>query len=326
MYEQQENPTPSKIPAIPTNGLERESSVPAAVYEICLPQIQQFEVMLPIALTGEDIEGVHKVRVSSRRLRTCLKFGKPYYQKDMFHQLLDDLKEIARVFGSVRDLDVLKLNMSVFYSSNYGRSEFDQTVWLPIFGNRYTESRDRIKQTAGSNRVINLRQNILELITSEDALGSEIQIGLPTSLKEYLPTQLLSKMDSLILFEFSSDQPPAYTHLHKLRLKAKNFRYLIEFFSPLLEKESSDFLIRSMVGFQDSLGEINDTVIAQNILEPLLAEKLPSPGSKFLENYFQFIQSERQKLIVSFGDIWHNFIETQPVITLETALAPIRSS
>lgn len=54
---------------------------------------------LPLALSGEDPEGVHQVRVAGRRLRV-------YLELLGFRVLQDDLRRLVRGVGRVRDLEV----------------------------------------------------------------------------------------------------------------------------------------------------------------------------------------------------------------------------
>src|SRR5258708_36354747 len=57
------------------------------------------------ALDWDDPEGVHAMRVASRRLRSALADFKPYLRKGSVP--LTRLKEIARSLGAVRDEDVV---------------------------------------------------------------------------------------------------------------------------------------------------------------------------------------------------------------------------
>src|SRR5467141_2521044 len=57
------------------------------------------------ALNWSDPEGVHDMRVASRRLRSALADFKPYLRRGSLP--LTRLKEIARSLGAVRDEDVV---------------------------------------------------------------------------------------------------------------------------------------------------------------------------------------------------------------------------
>jgi exopolyphosphatase/pppGpp-phosphohydrolase len=62
---------------------------------------------IPIALAGADIEGVHDVRVASRRLRAAMDIAAPAIPGKWYTALHRTAKEITGALGEVRDRDVL---------------------------------------------------------------------------------------------------------------------------------------------------------------------------------------------------------------------------
>jgi CHAD domain-containing protein len=57
-------------------------------------------------LLGEDIEELHSMRVSSRRLRAAMDAFEGAFPRATFKPLLRQVKEITDVLGDARDLDV----------------------------------------------------------------------------------------------------------------------------------------------------------------------------------------------------------------------------
>ena len=57
-------------------------------------------------LAGDDIEELHAMRVSSRRLRAAMDAFEGAFPRDSFRPLLRQVKEITDVLGDARDLDV----------------------------------------------------------------------------------------------------------------------------------------------------------------------------------------------------------------------------
>lgn len=57
-------------------------------------------------LLGEDIEQLHAMRVSSRRLRAAMDAFEAAFPRKGFRPLLRTVKEITDVLGAARDLDV----------------------------------------------------------------------------------------------------------------------------------------------------------------------------------------------------------------------------
>lgn len=62
---------------------------------------------MPVALLGEDPEGVHDVRVASRRLRAAMDVAVDCFPKSWYRPLHRTAKEITSALGEVRDRDVL---------------------------------------------------------------------------------------------------------------------------------------------------------------------------------------------------------------------------
>jgi len=62
---------------------------------------------VPVALAGEDIEGVHDVRVASRRLRAAMDVAVDCFPASWYRPLHRSAKAITGALGEVRDRDVL---------------------------------------------------------------------------------------------------------------------------------------------------------------------------------------------------------------------------
>jgi CHAD domain-containing protein len=62
---------------------------------------------VPVAIAGEDIEGVHDVRVASRRLRAAMDVAVGCFPNDWYRSLHAVAKEITGALGEVRDRDVM---------------------------------------------------------------------------------------------------------------------------------------------------------------------------------------------------------------------------
>lgn len=62
---------------------------------------------IPRAAEGTDIEGVHDVRVASRRLRAAMDVAAPAFPPSWYKPLHMLAKEITSELGAVRDRDVM---------------------------------------------------------------------------------------------------------------------------------------------------------------------------------------------------------------------------
>ena len=85
---------------------------PDETLEVCARQIivNYFQQMMSYkdgAKAGCDIEFVHEMRVTSRRLRTAMDNFVDCFPKKAFNKHYKRVKSITRTLGAVRDLDVL---------------------------------------------------------------------------------------------------------------------------------------------------------------------------------------------------------------------------
>lgn len=76
------------------------------------------------AIEGTDIEFVHDMRVTARRLRTAMDNFAGCFEKKPFKQQYKKIKAITRTMGSVRDLDVL---IARLYNESTHLTEAEQT-------------------------------------------------------------------------------------------------------------------------------------------------------------------------------------------------------
>jgi hypothetical protein len=88
------------------------SALPAMTFAETLKKLigERWQIVwktIPAALAGTDIEGVHDVRVASRRLRAAMDIAAPVFPQRWFRALHRTAKEITGALGEVRDRDVL---------------------------------------------------------------------------------------------------------------------------------------------------------------------------------------------------------------------------
>lgn len=68
---------------------------------------QEVWKVMPAAIEGTSIDGVHDVRVASRRLRAAMDVAAPAFPKGWYKPLHRSAKEITSALGEVRDRDVI---------------------------------------------------------------------------------------------------------------------------------------------------------------------------------------------------------------------------
>jgi len=87
-------------------GLESERPYAEAAARIVSVRAQELAEHVERVLDVTDIEGVHDMRVASRRLRAALEIFEPCFPETDFRAVLADVKELADALGERRDRDV----------------------------------------------------------------------------------------------------------------------------------------------------------------------------------------------------------------------------
>ena len=87
--------------------LDPERTYRSAMRELIGERWGELWRAVPVALAGEDIEGVHDVRVASRRLRAAVDICAPCYPRKAYARMRKAVAEVTDELGGVRDCDVL---------------------------------------------------------------------------------------------------------------------------------------------------------------------------------------------------------------------------
>ena len=88
-------------------GISPDETLETCARQIIVNYFQQMMSYKAGAKAGSDIEFVHQMRVTSRRLRTAMDNFADCFPEKVFHKHYKKVKLITRTLGAVRDLDVL---------------------------------------------------------------------------------------------------------------------------------------------------------------------------------------------------------------------------
>ena len=86
---------------------DRDIGVQQAFARLATAVLDDLLASQPAVLRGEEVEGVHQMRVGIRRLRSLLVLFEPVLEPHAASRFADELRRLGRVLGSARDWDVL---------------------------------------------------------------------------------------------------------------------------------------------------------------------------------------------------------------------------
>lgn len=221
-----------------------------------------------------DVEGIHRLRTTTRRLRSELRAFRGLVDPGWVGPLEGEMKWLASLLGAVRDLDVL---MDRFRKAA-AEDGLETEDLSPLFAELMTRHARASRELRGALQGDRYRAILAHL---QDAIARPSLEGCACApCREALPPlaaaawQRLRKGGRALR---TSDPDEAF---HEVRKRAKRARYTAEMVAPVLSgaaAKGARRFIRGTTRVQDLLGEHQDAIVAGHELAGLLARHSDGP-------------------------------------------------
>lgn len=250
--------TSSTSPSTPDlAALAAQLPMPTAARLVLKHQFSKLERLQAAVRTNADVDAVHDLRVTCRRLNSALRLFRNYLPAKRARKLRRVLEQVRETLGVSRNLDVLLADLDAY------RAE------API------QADSQLARVAEAWRAERDLQQLplLKLLDSEKfrAWGEQMSAFLNSPARaaaprvaDILPAQLWRQYGAVRAFQTRYETAPLQ-ELHTLRIEIKRFRYTLEFFASVFA-EQPDALLEPLVTLQDLLGAIQDAVVAGQAL------------------------------------------------------------
>ena len=243
---------------------------------------------MPAAIAGDDPEGVHDVRVASRRLRAAMAAAAGYFPKKWYDRLHETARTITKDLGAVRDRDVL---LDALAKSQKGRlSEPERRALSQVI------SRLRSERAAAREALLSF---VDELETRD--IPAETRLRFAKSPAAHGPARkqtrksakdkarkrrgrdlhrqlaadarrvLKSRIAGLYRLADAIDDPEAVRKQHRTRIAAKRLRYTLELFADQFGARGQQ-AIDEMKDLQEQLGLIHDIDLRTAMIDDEIAQ------------------------------------------------------
>jgi CHAD domain-containing protein len=216
----------------------------------------------PVIRLDLDPEGVHQMRVATRRLRADLRTFRPVLDRAWSEPLRDELKWLGRGLGTMRDADVMLGN---FRKRVEELPEGDQGPAGKLVERLVAERNDGL---ASLRRLLDGRRYRLLLdALVEGAIQPRFadDVDPDTDARSVVPGLVAKPWTKLRREVRRLDDDPADEALHKVRIRAKRARYASQAAAPAVGDVATELADR-LSDLQDVLGELQDTVVAEQWL------------------------------------------------------------
>jgi CHAD domain-containing protein len=220
-------------------------------------QLAEIERHDPGTRLGRDPESLHDMRVGVRRLRALLRAGRELVAGDTV-ELDERLKELGRILGEVRDLDVLLARLDAEAAELGGEDAKRAASLLAALRTERSGSRSRLLGALRSDEYLALLDDTARTIDELEPSGSAATLDELTSKAAAKLRKAVRKLP----------EEPANEELHAVRKKGKRARYAAELAGRYR-------LVKRAKKLQDVLGEHQDAVVAAERLRELAAGAEP---------------------------------------------------
>ncbi|HYP54236.1 MAG TPA: CHAD domain-containing protein [Pyrinomonadaceae bacterium] len=259
-------------------GLDCRGGALEGVRRVLATRFDEMHDYRAAALDFTDIEGVHAMRVASRRLRSALRDFKPYLKERVSGQRL---KKLADALGAVRDEDVAieALTGLTERAASEADAETAEGVRRLVAERerRREGARRELEQEISEGALDKLREKFfarLERATANDD-GGEAGSSSPSSdsardgdgARGEVAARLsflragrqiiAARSEELRELSASLYRPFEVEPLHRMRIAAKRLRYAVEIYGQCFGERLKPFG-RKIAALQKSLGELHD--------------------------------------------------------------------
>ncbi|MES1185034.1 MAG: CHAD domain-containing protein [Myxococcales bacterium] len=236
------------------------------------------------ALAAGDTEGVHQMRVATRRLRAAISLFRRLFAERESEPVKAGLRWLTEQLGPLRDYDVL-IEESLQSSAVSVSNEAAFAKLTEALRQRRSQKLAHAQSAIASERYRELVSN-----TTRWVLGGPWTTDPDPRLQRRRRQRLLPRAKKELQrrtkraqkrLRALADLPPEQRH--ELRIEIKKLHYGVQFFAGLFpnhERRREKFL-RHLQRLQDRLGELNDARVHQALAQELL--DAPAPNDPALD-------------------------------------------
>jgi CHAD domain-containing protein len=221
---------------------------------------------------AEDIEFIHRMRVASRRIRSCFPLFKKCFSSKKYREWRKEIRNITRALREARDADV-----HIDFLKTYIEKLKEESLRLGAqrFLLRLRQRREQIQP-----RVIKAIDRLLESGVVEDMekLCRKMRKGSRNTEVNSIVTyqkalvHITSRVEKIFAHESSVYIPENIKEHHAMRIAVKRLRYTMEVFSSLYEGELEN-QIAVCKKLQDMLGDLHDCDVWMDYLPQFMEDE-----------------------------------------------------
>jgi CHAD domain-containing protein len=322
-------------------GLTIEDTMAEAARKTFAFHFQRMLYHEPGTRKGEDIEELHDMRVATRRMRSAFQVFEDYLNMVRLKPILKGLKRTGSYLGAVRDLDVFWEKTQRYLYRLPPEEQDDLAPLRQAWQSEREQMREKMLAYLDGDLYSEFVKSFAEILQTSEAWGppplTKKGEAVPHRLRHVVPMAVYERTADVLAYDEWVTRPNvALERMHRLRIAAKRLRYTLEFFEEVLAPQARG-LINEMKKLQDHLGDLQDSVVASELLRDFLtwgtwghvegrkqaalpSEPIVAPG---VATYMADKQRELQQLVRTFPEAWRFFQSRAFKQTVAQVVAPL---
>lgn len=241
------------------------------------------------AVRREDPEGIHDMRVASRRLRAALSELRAFLDKRQRMALLEQARRITQLLGRPREMDV---TLAILETHRAACPNNDAGLDKAL--DRLRAERAALSaacaEAVAVTESLELDEALVALLDPERVKDRDLFDVAPKRLKR----RLRELTEDYLRWRASGER----AQLHRVRIAFKKFRYVCEVFLPVYEDRMKP-LIAELKRVQESLGGWNDYRVVCEELEKL-RDLVPSEDHTGMDAVIQTFDQQANAILEEF--------------------------
>ncbi len=244
-------------------GIDCEATAAAAIRLVLKSRLEEMCALREQALDFSNPDGIHDMRVASRRLRSALRDFSPYVPTRHLLNSLHEIKVLADGLGQVRDQDVAVIALDELALKAPRQVSPGIQAIATIRRTRRDEALTQLTRILDQDLVAQLQENFLAALDSGLSSTQTKKSSQGTQSRKAVTYRDVARdtiLERLKEFEELSDSfyhPLKAKPLHKMRIATKRLRYALELFEQCWGKPIA-FLARKLAAIQSELGDLHD--------------------------------------------------------------------
>ena len=266
---------------LPEQAVEPRDTVAQLLGNQLAAHARSIVLRWPAAHANEP-DGVHTMRVSTRRLGSALATGRPFLDRTVTDPVRDELSWLADVLGDARDAEVQSARIQEAVDTLVSeRADLDweadhvRPALLAPLAARHETALGDMRDSLEGRRYADLAERLEILVTAPPwtvRAHEEVGDAYRRRVRRHL-RRLDRRMSAATVADLDPDSRAVA--LHEARKAVKRTRYAVEPLRPVYGKRAKK-LLKRLKSLQAQLGQLQDTVITREYLHDLVHSDDPA--------------------------------------------------